>query len=131
MHEHKRRVRERRDPGVQLRVVRVALGARRFVQVLGRLAEERDLVDDGLIFGQDLLVPLPEEVDGRVAGEEPVRNFCVNPRAIDVYPCRQLDRRLSSTLDKTGRPGRTAPLSRRPRVPARRACACRGLGTRP
>ena len=66
MHQNERRPREGRDPGVQLRVVRVALGARRFIQVLGRLAEERDLVDDGLIFGQDLLVPLPEEVDGRV-----------------------------------------------------------------
>ncbi len=72
VHQNERRVREGRDPGVQLRVVRVALGARRFIQVLGRLSQKGDLVDDRLVLGQDLLVPFAKQIDGRVAGEEPV-----------------------------------------------------------
>ena len=58
------------DERVELRVVRVALAARRRVELVARRAEERALVDDVLVLGQDLGPPVAQQLDRRVAREE-------------------------------------------------------------
>ena len=65
-----RRLGEREHERVELRVVRVALPLRRLVEVVRRSAEERDLVYDVAVLGQDLGPAAAQQLDRRVARVE-------------------------------------------------------------